>query len=294
MCDQKSFADMDRYLERVASGSAARHSATLYANAKASLQPSESSATALEVVARDVDVPMPEGSADAHFVHPTGGPHPGVLIWPDAFGLRPTMRQMARRLAESGYAVLVVNPYYRIGRAPLPPEGSDFNDDKTRAEMMELIGSLTPDRQRTDASAYVDYLDAQSSVDAERPLGTMGYCMGGPITVRTAATRPDRIGAGASFHGGGLVTGDAASPHRLVPELAARFLIAIAENDHAEEPEARDVLRQAFAERGLHAEIEVYEGALHGWCPPDMPVYHEALAERAWSRLLVLFEGALQ
>jgi len=253
----------------------------------------EAGTAALEVVGRDVDVQTPDGKADAHFVHPASREYPGVLIWPDAFGLRPAMKQIGRRLAESGYAVLVVNPYYRIGRAPLPLEGSDFNDEKTHNEMMSMMASLTPERQATDATAFVDYLGAQPAVDPDRKMGTIGYCMGGPITVRTAAARADRIGAGASFHGGRLVTDEPDSPHLLVPKLNAHYLFAIAQNDDEAEPETKKVLRDAFAKREVPAEIEVYEGALHGWCPPDMPVYHEAQAERAWSRLLVLFEGAL-
>lgn len=293
MCDEKTFADMDHWSRGHRPELTRRQFGVLSAGAGLAMLLPEVGTAALEVVGSDVDVTTPDGEADAHFVHPTSGAHPGVLIWPDAFGLRPAMKQIARRLAGSGYAVLVVNPYYRIGRAPLPAPGSDFNDEKTRKEMMTLMGSLTAERQATDARAFVDYLDAQPAVDAKRKLGTMGYCMGGPITVRTAAARADRIGAGASFHGGRLVTDEPDSPHLLVPKLNAHYLFAIAENDDEAEPETKEVLRQAFAKRKLPAEIEVYEGALHGWCPPDMPVYHEAQAERAWGRLLALLERAL-
>ena len=158
---------------------------------------------------------------------------------------------------------------------------------------MPLMGSLNADTQTSDARAFISYLDSQASVDSSRKMGTMGYCMGGPFTVRTAAAVPERIGAAASFHGGGLVTDAADSPHLLVPKMKAHYLFAIAENDDENQPEAKDVLRDAFAAAGLPAEIEVYAGALHGWCPPDSTVYDEALAERAWSRLLVLFENAL-
>lgn len=293
MCDENTFADMDRFRQSHAPELTRRQFGVLSAGAGLAMLLPEAGAAALEVIGRDVAVETPDGEADAHFVHPASGAHPGVLIWPDAFGLRPAMKQIARRLAESGYAVLVVNPYYRIGRAPLPPEGSDFNDEKTRKEMMSMMASLTAQRQATDATALVDYLDAQPAVDTGRKMGTMGYCMGGPITVRTAAARADRIGAGASFHGGRLVTDEPDSPHLLIPKLNAHYLFAIAQNDDEAEPETKTVLRDAFAERELPAEIEVYEDALHGWCPPDMPVYHEAQAERAWSRLLVLFKGAL-
>ena len=158
---------------------------------------------------------------------------------------------------------------------------------------MPLMRSLNADTNVTDAKAFVSFLDSQSSVDKGRKMGTMGYCMGGPITMRTAAAIPDRIGAGASFHGGGLVTDGPDSPHLLVEKMTAHYLFAIAENDDQRQPEAKDVLRETFEAAGLPAEIEVYEGAMHGWCPPDTPVYHEAQAERAWSRLLALFERAL-
>lgn len=291
MCDERAFDDMDEFARR-RGGLTRREFGTLTAGAGlAMVLPSP--ARALEVAGREVVVTTPDGRADAWFVHPAEGTHPGVLMWPDAFGLRPAMKQMAERLARSGYAVLVVNPYYRSGPAPLPEPGIDFADPASREKIMALMGTLTPATQATDAKAFVDFLDAQASVDSARQMGTLGYCMGGPMVVRTAATRPDRIGAGASFHGGRLVTDDPDSPHRRVPEIDARFLFAIAENDDAQQPEAKDELRRAFAEAGLEAEIEVYEGALHGWCPPDSRVYNEAQAERAWSRLLALFEKGL-
>jgi len=247
-------------------------------------------ANAQEVQEANIDVTTPDGVADCFFVHPSSGAHPGVLIWPDAFGLRPAKMQMGRRLAESGYSVLVVNQYYRAQRAPIV---SSTNFAEVRETLMPLMGSLNADTQTRDAMAFISFLDDQPSVDQSRKMGTMGYCMGGPFTMRTAAAVPDRVGAAASFHGGGLVTDADDSPHLLVPEMKAHYLFAIAENDDANQPEAKDVLRDAFAQAGLPAEIEVYEGARHGWCPPDSTVYHEAQAERAWSRLLVLFEEAL-
>ena len=291
MCDERAFDDMDEF-ERRRGGLTRREFGTLTAGAGlAMVLPSP--ARALEVAGQDVVVTTPDGRADAWFVHPAEGAHPGVLMWPDAFGLRPAMKRMAERLARSGYAVLVVNPYYRSGPAPLPDPDTDFTDPAGREKIMSLMRTLTPATQATDAKAFVDFLDAQASVDAKRQMGTLGYCMGGPMVVRTAATRADRIGAGASFHGGRLVTDDADSPHLRVSEIDARFLFAIAENDDAQQPEAKDVLRRVFDEAGLEAEIEVYEGALHGWCPPDSRVYNEAQAERAWRRLLALFEKGL-
>ncbi|MYA08819.1 MAG: dienelactone hydrolase family protein [Holophagales bacterium] len=247
-------------------------------------------ANAQSVTESEIEITTPDGVCDSYFVHPASGAHPGVLIWPDAFGLRPAMRQMATRLAESGYSVLAVNQYYRTKKAPIA-EGTDFG--ALRETLMPLMRSLSPETNVTDAKAFVGFLDEQDAVASDRKMGTMGYCMGGPMTMRTAAALPDRIGAGASFHGGGLVTDQPNSPHLLVKDMTAHYLFAIAENDDQRQPEAKDVLRETFEAAGLPAEIEVYEDAMHGWCPPDTPVYHEAQAERAWSRLLALFERAL-
>ena len=247
-------------------------------------------ANAQAVSEMELDVTTPDGVADSYFVYPSSGTHPGVLIWPDAFGLRPAKRQMARRLAESGYSVLVVNQYYRSQRAPIV---NTTNFAEVSGTLRPLMGTLNPETQTRDAQALIGFLDSQPSVDSNRKIGTMGYCMGGPFTMRTAAALPDRVGAAASFHGGGLVTDQPDSPHLLVPQMKAHYLFAIAANDDENQPEAKDVLRDAFAQAGLPAEIEVYSGAMHGWCPPDSTVYHEAQAERAWSRLLALFENAL-
>jgi carboxymethylenebutenolidase len=250
-------------------------------------------ADAAETIGADVEIKTADGTADAYFVHPAKGKHPGVLIWPDIFGLRPTFKDMATRLAESGYSVLVINPFYRTKKAPTAPEHPDFNDPPTRDALMALAGSLNPTTAVTDAKAFVAYLDAQPSVDKRKKIGTTGYCMGGPFVMRTAATFPDRIGAGATFHGGGLVTDKPDSPHLLIPKMKAHFLIAIAENDDKKQPEAKDVLRDAFAKAHLPAEIEVYAGTLHGWCPPDSQVYNRDQSEKAWSRLLALFSSSL-
>jgi carboxymethylenebutenolidase len=200
---------------------------------------------------------------------------------------------MGRRLAESGYSVLVVNPFYRARRAPVVPDGASFGDTAVRNTVIALAGGLNAQTHMADARDFVDFLDQQGAVDSNRQMGTTGYCMGGPIIMRTAAAVPDRIGAAASFHGGGLVTDNPDSPHRLIPEMDAQFLFAIADNDDESDPEAKNVLRESFQAANLQAEIEVYEGAQHGWCAIDSAVYHEEQAERAWSRLLVLFENAL-
>jgi carboxymethylenebutenolidase len=235
-----------------------------------------------------VDIKTPDGVADAYFVHPVKGKFPAVLIWPDIFGLRPAFKQMATRLAESGYAVLVINPFYRTQRAPTAPEHPDFNDAPTRKALMTLAGTLTPQTAVTDATAFVGFLDAQPCVDKTKKMATTGYCMGGPFVFRTAAAFPNRVGAGATFHGGGLVSDSPDSPHLLIPQMKAHVLIAIAENDDQKQPEAKDVLRKSFAAAHLPAEIEVYAGTKHGWCPPDSQVYDHDQAEKAWSRLVVL------
>jgi carboxymethylenebutenolidase len=291
MCDDKTYQESSNYLNRNKDFTRREFTALTAGAGLALLLPR--AANAQDVVEADVEVETLDGRADGYFVHPAAGAHPGVLIWPDAMGLRPAFRMMGRRLAESGYSVLVVNQYYRNQRAPILPEGVTFQDPGVREQVMPLMGSLSPTTHLTDARAFVSYLDAQDSVDSNRMMGTMGYCMGGPITMRTAAARPDRIGAGASFHGGGLVTDAPTSPHRLAPNMRAQYLFAIAANDDESDPEAKNVLRETFAANGLAAEIEVYEGALHGWCPPDSAVYNEAQAERAWSRLLELFATAL-
>ena len=291
MCDEETRRDEEEYLRRSGNLTRREFGALSVGTGLAMLLPR--AAAALEVSAIDVEVPTPDGMADCHFVHPASGAHPGVLIWPDALGLRPAFEQMGRRLAESGYAVLVVNPYYRTERAPVLPEGASFRDEATRKKIFPLMRSLTPETIVTDARAFVGFLDAQDAVAGDRAMGTMGYCMGGSMTMRTAAAFPDRIGAGASFHGGRLVTDSPDSPHLLVDRIRAHYLFAIAENDDQKDPEAKTVLRDVFAAAGLPAEIEVYAGTLHGWCPPDSAVYHEAQAERAWSRLLALFETAL-
>ncbi len=287
MCDERTNADNTTYLS--AKRLTRREFGAVSAGAGLTMLLPRP-ANAQDVSESEIEVTTPDGVCDSYFVHPARGAHPGVLIWPDAFGLRPAMRQMATRLAESGHSVLVVNQYYRTQKAPIV-ESTDFG--AARETLGPLMRSLNADTNVRDAKAFVSFLDSQSSVDKNRKMGTMGYCMGGPMTMRTAAAVPDRVGAGASFHGGGLVTDQPDSPHLLAPQMKAHYLFAIAENDDQRQPEAKDVLRETFEAAGLPAEIEVYEGAMHGWCPPDTPVYNEAQAERAWSRLLALFESAL-
>jgi carboxymethylenebutenolidase len=250
-------------------------------------------ANAAQTRGTDVEIKTPDGTADAYFVHPAKGKFPAVLIWPDIFGLRPAFVDMANRLAESGYSVLVINPFYRTQKAPTAPDHADFNDPATRQALMTLAGSLNATTAVTDAKAFVAFLDEQAAVDKKKKMATTGYCMGGPFVLRTAAAFPARVGAAATFHGGGLVSDKPDSPHLLIPQMKAHFLIAIAENDDQKQPEAKDVLRDSFAKANLPAEIEVYAGTLHGWCPPDAHVYNHDQAEKAWSRMLVLFSSSL-
>jgi carboxymethylenebutenolidase len=291
MCDNDSMDDMIQYQLKSAQLSRRRFGAFTLGAGVASLLPAGARAAWIEEA--EVDVKTPDGTADAYFVHPGEGKYPGVLMWPDIYGLRPAFRQMARRLAGAGYAVLVPNPFYRTKRAPTAPENPDFNDPATRNAMMSLAGSVTPAMVVADGTAYVEWLDAQPSVDRKRKMGAIGYCMTGPATLRVAAAVPERIGAGASFHGGGLVTDKADSPHLLIPKIRAQYLIAIAESDDKRQPEAKTVLREAFAKASVPAEIEVYAGTIHGWCPIDARVYNDEQAEKAWSRMLALFSTAL-
>jgi carboxymethylenebutenolidase len=245
-------------------------------------------ANAVAVTESDVSVTTPDGTADCYFVHPASGAAAGVLVWPDIFGLRPAFRQMGKRLAESGYSVLVVNPFYRVKKAPTAGAGAAT----PIAELMPLAKALSEATHTADAKAFIGWLDQQAPVAKNRKIGTQGYCMGGPIAFRTAAAVPDRVGAVASFHGGGLVTDQPNSPHLQASKTKAQFLVAIAANDDSRSPNEKNVLKETFAKVSLAAEIEVYEGA-HGWCPPDSRVYNEPQAEKAWSRLLAMYAKAL-
>ncbi|HEY4089290.1 MAG TPA: dienelactone hydrolase family protein [Bryobacteraceae bacterium] len=246
-------------------------------------------ANAVTVTESEVNIKTPDGTADCYFVHPATGTAPGVLIWPDIFGLRPAFHQMGKRLAESGYSVLVVNPFYRTKKAPTAPQGAAT----PIADVRSLAGTLNEQTHMTDAKAFIGWLDEQSAVAKNRKMGTQGYCMGGPMAFRTAAAMPDRVGAVATFHGGGLVSDQPNSPHLQAAKSHAQFLIAIAASDDQKSPKDKDTLKETFAAAKLPAEIEVYEGSAHGWCPPDSGVYNEPLAEKAWSRLLVLYGKAL-
>jgi carboxymethylenebutenolidase len=285
MCDQDHFEEDQKHYEALGLVTRKQFGIMLGAGIAMMLP---KVANAVTVTESEVTIKTPDGTADCYFVHPTTGTAPGVLVWPDIFGLRPAFRQMGKRLAESGYSVLVVNPFYRKQPAPTASKGSTTPIQ----ELMPLAQALNETTHMTDAKAFIGWLDQQSSVAKNRKIGTQGYCMGGPIAFRTAAAVPDRVGAVASFHGGGLVTNTPNSPHLQASKTKAQFLIAIAESDDKPRPTEKDVLKDTFAKANLPAEIEVY-GAAHGWCPPDSGVYNEPLAEKAWSRLLALYGKAL-
>jgi carboxymethylenebutenolidase len=280
MCDQDHFQeDLKKYTRRDVGTLAA-------AVGLAAMLPQGAYAQAVKE--SDVAIRTPDGECDAYFVTPASGAHAAVLVWPDIFGLRPTMREMGKRLAGEGYSVLVVNPFYRQTKAPSAPQGAATPIQQVMPQMQALNATT----HTTDAKAFIAWLDGRAEVDKGRKIGTIGYCMGGPIVMRTAAAVPDRVGAGGSFHGAGLSSNNPDSPHLLIPQMKAQFLIAIAENDDMRDPNSKNILKEAFAAANLDAEIEVYPAA-HGWCPPDTQVYDREQSERAWSRMLAMFEEAL-
>jgi carboxymethylenebutenolidase len=286
MCDQDHFDD-DRQTYEFRGLVTRRQFGVLLGAGMAMLLPRVVDAVA--VTESEVTVKTPDGTADCYFVHPATGTAPGVLMWPDIFGLRPAFRQMGKRLAESGYSVIVVNPFYRAMKAPTAPQGAATPIQ----QLTPLAQGLNETTHMTDAKAFIAWLDQQPSVAKNRKMGVQGYCMGGPIAFRTSAAVPDRIGAVASFHGGGLVTTMPNSPHLQAAKSKAQFLVEIAENDDMRSPTDKTVMKETFAAAKLPAEIEVYAGAAHGWCPPDSGVYNEPQAEKAWSRLLATYGKAL-
>jgi len=277
-------------LSRRAFGLSAAAAASLSASVAATMAHAQATVTE-----KDVDIKTADGVCDAALFYPSGkGKWPAVLIWTDIGGLRPVFRDMGRRLAAQGYVVLVPNPFYRGGRAPGVTEGLDFSKAEDRPKFMKLAGGISgPGAVETDAPAFLAFLDAQPQTDKKKGAGTQGYCMGGPLVYRTAAVSADRIRAGVTCHGGGLVTQTPASPHLLIPKMKAEIYSAVAANDDARAPTDKDVLKKAFADAGKTARVEVYDGCNHGWCVKGSAVYNEAGAERAWKELSDLYKKKL-
>lgn len=249
---------------------------------------------AVPVVEKDVEIKTPDGVADAALYYPEGkGSWPAVLLWPDVISLRPVFRDMGKRLAASGYVVLVPNLYYRVKKAPVVDGAFNFASPDDRAKLTPLRASVTPEGTDRDAVAYLAFLDAQPQTDKKKKVGTQGYCMGGPLAFRTAGAVPNRVGAVASFHGGGLFTDAPTSPHLVLPKTHAEYMVLVADNDDKQDPAAKEKLKAALDAAKLKSRVEVYEGAAHGWTVKGSQVYNEPAAEKAWAELLDLYKRAL-
>lgn len=296
MCDDSTERELEAWLKRRAvtrRGFTVGASATLAATSlllPACATPVPEPGTIIET---EVSVPTPEGEIDALFIHPASGAHAAVIMWPDIHGVRPAFFDMARRLAGAGYSVLAANPYYRTHSGRLFEDGQTIRSEGGRELVGPHYSALSPSTVITDATAIVAWLDGQDAVDTGRGIGAIGFCMTGSWTLRAAAAVPDRVKAPSSFHGGGLVTEAEDSPHRLAAQIQGGVLIAIAENDHEREPDAQGELIAAFEAAGVPAEIEVYADAMHGWVPTDSRAHNPDQSERAWSRMLALFEAQL-
>ena len=287
MCDEH-YEDDVKEARRI--GLSRREFGALSVAAGAAILLPHAAEAAVEVKEEEVNIKTPDGTADGYFVHPATGTGAGVIVWPDILGLRPAFRAMGKRLAQEGYSVLVVNPFYRSKKAPIIPDGTSFATGMPIARPM--AGLLNPTTHVSDSKAFVAWLDTQASVSKTRKIGTTGYCMGGPIVMRTAAANPDRVGAGATFHGGTMASAAADSPHLLVPQMKAQFLHCVAKNDDMRDPNNKVLLKEAYDKAKLPAEIEVY-AADHGWCATDSDPYNKEQAEKAHGRLLALFSKAL-
>jgi carboxymethylenebutenolidase len=249
---------------------------------------------AAPVVEKDVEIKTPDGTADAALYYPEGkGSWPAVVVWPDVVSLRPVFRDMGRRLAAEGYVVLVPNLYYRAKKAPVVEGSFNFAVPEDRAKLTPLRATVTPEGTDRDAVAYLAFLDSLPQTNKKKKVGTQGYCMGGPLAFRTAAAVSSRVGAVASFHGGGLVTDAPSSPHLTLPQSKSEYLVAIADNDDKQDPTVKDKLKAALDAAKRPNKIEVYTGAAHGWTVKGSQVYNEPAAEKAWAELLAIYKRAL-
>ena len=292
MCDDLTVLAEDRALARMGISrrdfGLAGGATVLWAGMVAAAEASQGPGGAPALAESMVTIATADGSADAFFVHPGRGRHPAVLLWPDIAGLREAYKIMARRLAQAGFAVLAVNHYYRSAPAPVMSGFAEWRTPEGQAKLKPMIAAINPARTSADAVAFTGWLDRQAAVDTRRKIGTVGFCMGGPYTVRTAAAVPARVGAAASMHGGGLVGAAPDSPVRLIARTNASFFFAIGRNDDAGAPGDKDALRAAADAAHRPAVIVVYN-ADHGWTTIDTPMYDHAEAEKAWARMLALF-----
>jgi carboxymethylenebutenolidase len=291
MCDNDTQKDVEEYLRR--HPEMTRRNFTKIATGAGLAMMFPPMVNAQSVSERDIEIRTPDGVADCYFVYPSQGAHAAVLVWPDILALRPAFREMGKRLARAGYAVLTVNPFYRDAHAPVVGFGASFSQPETREVVLPMAQNLNAETHFSDARAFISWLDEQPEVDTTKGIGTTGYCMGGAMVMRTVAAMPERMAAGATFHGGGLATSNPDSPHLLIEDTRAQMLHCVAQNDDDNDPQAKETLRETYADAGIRAEIEVYQDAMHGWCAIDSQVYHQTQAERAWSRLLNLFDRAL-
>jgi carboxymethylenebutenolidase len=246
------------------------------------------------MVEEKIRIPSAAGTAEGVLYSPgKGGRWPGVLLYTDIGGIRPSQEQMARQLSGEGYIVLMPNIFYRTSALPLFDFPPKFGEERTMKRIAELGPPLTPEAITCDASDYVDFLAQYNSVKAG-PMGVVGYCFSGKMALLTAYSRPDKIAAAASFHAGGLATDAPNSPHlALQPFLTARLYFGHAINDKSMPAEAIEKLNHALEAWGGKYESEVYEGAFHSWTVPDSPVYNQPQAERAFKNLTQLFAETL-
>lgn len=296
MCDRDQLADMGRKARRrtAAAELSRRQFAAMGAVATViACSPLDSAvAQAARLAESTVTFDAPDGRMDGFFVHPAQGKFPAIIVWPDIAGVRDAFMSMSRRLARQGYAVLVLNPYYRDEAAPQFDDFDAFREGGGMDKVTPWREKLTAAAVMDTAKAVVAYLDTQDEVDTARGIGVQGYCMGGPFAVWTAAAAPERVKAVASFHGGRLVGEDETSPVKLIGQTQASYLFAIARDDDRNAPADKTALKAAADAAGRPAEVKVYRGD-HGWTVADSPAYNYDEDDASWEQLLDLYDAAL-